>query len=110
SRRAKRSRSSPPCANKGARCGTCSRRTKVTASRTKRTATCSISSPLCSFRRTCDELDDRFHPTRVSVQRRHEDEVLSADRLPLVARTDADLLDRLQAVGDERRTKHREPF
>ena len=45
---------------------------------------------------------------RVRVQARHQQQLLAAERAPLRARADADLLERLEAVGDERRAQHRE--
>src|SRR5450432_4454718 len=55
-----------------------------------------------------DQLRDGVDPRRLGVQRGNQQQLLAAERAPLVAGADADLLDGLEAIGDERGTEDRE--
>ena len=50
----------------------------------------------------------RRHPGRVRVQRGHEQQLVAARGAPLLAAADRDLLEGLEAVGDEGGAEHRE--
>ena len=70
---------------------------------------CGISHTRGGSVRVKHELCDRLHPGRVGVRAVDAQEFLTAEPAPLIARADPDLLDRLEAIGDERRAEDREP-
>jgi hypothetical protein len=82
----------------GVSCRTRSRRGRRGGARARRGAV-----------RLNEHLRDRLDPGGVRIRTIDQQELLAAERSPLLARADADLLDRLEAVGRERRAQDREP-